>query len=68
MPNDSPEIPDVHPGASAWLLATDEQAAEYMLSKVANVVKLSWDMHAWTWLLINLLLKNKEKDGANYHQ
>ncbi|WP_146214374.1 hypothetical protein [Rhizobium sp. 11515TR] len=68
MPNDSPEIPDVHPAASAWLLATDEQAAEYMHPKVANVTKLSWDMHAWTRLPVNLLLKNKEKDGANYQQ
>ncbi|QYA12904.1 hypothetical protein [Rhizobium sp. AB2/73] len=68
MPNDSPEIPDVHPGASAWLLATDEQAAEYMRPKVANAAKLSWDMHAWTRLLVDLLLKNKAKDGANYQQ
>jgi hypothetical protein len=54
--------------ASAWLLATDEQVAEHMHDKVAKAAKLSWDMHAWTRLAINLLLKNKEKDGANYHQ
>ncbi|MDK4704627.1 hypothetical protein PH562_20405 [Rhizobium sp. CNPSo 4062] len=68
MPNDSPEIPEIHPATSAWLLATDEQGAEYMHSEVADVAKFSWDMRAWIRLAVDFILKNKEKDGANYQQ
>ncbi|MGY5778548.1 hypothetical protein [Rhizobium sp. LEGMi135b] len=68
MANDSLELPQALSVASAWLLATDEQVVGHMRDKVAKAAKLSWDMHASAGLPINLLLKNKEKDGANYHQ